>query len=48
MRFGVPRLVVAVVTLVLTSSPAWCVSPLVAIAMFVGVPVLLLVVPAGT
>ncbi|MFE7508666.1 ABC transporter ATP-binding protein [Promicromonospora sp. NPDC057488] len=39
-RFGVPRLVIAVVTLVLTSAASLVVSPLVAIAMFVGVPVL--------
>ncbi|MFD7024348.1 ABC transporter ATP-binding protein [Promicromonospora sukumoe] len=40
-RFGVPRLVIAVVTLVLTSVASIVVSPLVAIAMFVGVPVLI-------
>ncbi|GAA2217868.1 ABC transporter ATP-binding protein [Promicromonospora sukumoe] len=39
-RFGVPRLVIAVVTLVLTSVASIVVSPLVAVAMFVGVPVL--------
>ena len=42
-RFGVPRLVIAVVTLVLTSVVSLFVSPLVAVAMFVGVPVLVAV-----
>lgn len=39
-RFGVPRLVIAVVTLVLTAVVSLFVAPLVALAMFVGVPVL--------
>ncbi|MFC8943054.1 ABC transporter transmembrane domain-containing protein, partial [Streptomyces griseoincarnatus] len=39
-RFGVPRLVVVVVTVVLTAAASLVVSPLVAIAMFGGVPVL--------
>lgn len=42
-RFGVPRLVIAVVTLALTIVVSLFVAPLVAIAMFVGVPVLVLV-----
>lgn len=39
-RFGVPRLVIAVVTLALTIVVSLFVSPLVALGMFVGVPVL--------
>lgn len=42
-RFGVPRLVIAVVTLVLTVVMSMVVSPLVALGMFVGVPVLVTV-----
>jgi ABC-type multidrug transport system fused ATPase/permease subunit len=42
-RFGVPRLVVAVVTLALTIVVSLVVAPLVAVAMFVGVPVLVAV-----
>lgn len=43
-RFGVPRVVVAVVTIVLTVAACVVLSPLVAVAMFVGVPVMVLVV----
>jgi ABC-type multidrug transport system fused ATPase/permease subunit len=42
-RFGVPQLVVAVVTIVLTVAACLVLSPLVSIAMFVGVPLLLAV-----
>ncbi|MFD2026464.1 ABC transporter ATP-binding protein [Promicromonospora aerolata] len=42
-RFGVPRLVIAVVTLALTIVFSLIVSPLVALGMFVGVPVLVAV-----
>jgi ABC-type multidrug transport system fused ATPase/permease subunit len=42
-RFGVPRLVIAVVTLALTIVVSLVVAPLVAVAMFVGVPVLVAV-----
>ncbi|MGY4643343.1 ABC transporter ATP-binding protein [Cellulomonas sp. URHB0016] len=43
-RFGVPRVIVAVVTISLTVVASLLMSPLVAIAMFVGVPGLLVVV----
>ena len=43
-RFGVPRVIVAVVTITLTVVASVILSPLVAIAMFVGVPGMLLVV----
>ncbi|WP_029289666.1 ABC transporter ATP-binding protein [Cellulomonas sp. HZM] len=43
-RFGVPRVVVAVVTITLTVVASLLLSPLVAVAMFVGVPSLVLVV----
>lgn len=39
-RFGVPRILVASVTAVMTAVAALVISPLVAVAMFVGVPVL--------
>lgn len=39
-RFGVPRLVIAVVSLVLTIAVSFVVAPLVAVGMLVGVPVL--------
>jgi len=42
-RFGVPRLVIAVVTLALTIVASLFVAPLVAVGMFVGVPVLVAV-----
>lgn len=42
-RFGVPRVIVAVVTIALTAVASVLTSPLVALAMFVGVPGLLLV-----
>ncbi|WP_028044999.1 ABC transporter ATP-binding protein [Cellulomonas sp. URHE0023] len=42
-RFGVPRVIVAVVTIVLTVVVCLVIAPLVALAMFVGVPSLLLV-----
>ncbi|WP_159795987.1 ABC transporter ATP-binding protein [Puerhibacterium puerhi] len=40
-RFGLPQLVVAVVTIVLTVAATLLLSPLVAVAMFVGLPILL-------
>lgn len=43
-RFGVPRVMVAVVTMLLTAVAAVLLSPLVAAAMFVGVPAMLVVV----
>jgi len=43
-RFGVPRVIVATVTILLTVVASLLLSPLVAIGMFVGVPVMLLVV----
>jgi ABC-type multidrug transport system fused ATPase/permease subunit len=43
-RFGVPRVIVASVTVLLTALAALLLSPQVAVAMFVGVPVMLLVV----
>ena len=43
-RFGVPRVIVAVVTIALTIVACLVLSPVVSIAMFVGVPTLLLVV----
>ncbi len=43
-RFGVPRVIVAVITITLTVVACLLMSPLVAIAMFLGVPVMLLVV----
>ena len=43
-RFGVPRVIVAVVTITLTIVACLVLSPLVSLAMFVGVPSLLLVV----
>lgn len=43
-RFGVPRVIVAVVSITLTVVASLVMSPLVAVAMFVGVPVLLAVV----
>src|SRR5690606_5785358 len=42
-RFGVPQLLVAVVTLLLTVVAAVVVAPLVALALFVGVPLLVVV-----
>ncbi|QAY64494.1 ABC transporter ATP-binding protein [Xylanimonas allomyrinae] len=42
-RFGVPQLVVAVVTIVLTVAACLVLSPLVSVAMFVGLPLLLAV-----
>lgn len=42
-RFGVPRVIVAVVQITLTVVASVLLSPAVAVAMFVGVPVLLLV-----
>lgn len=42
-RFGVPQLLVAVVTLVLTVVASLVVAPLVALALFVGVPLLVVV-----
>ncbi|WP_425954978.1 ABC transporter ATP-binding protein [Xylanimonas sp. McL0601] len=42
-RFGVPQLVVAVVTIVLTVAACLVLSPLVAVAMFAGLPLLLAV-----
>jgi len=42
-RFGVPRVIVAVVTIVLTVVACLIIAPLVAVAMFVGVPTLILV-----
>lgn len=41
-RFGVPRVIVAVVTIVLTVVACLIIAPLVALAMFVGVPTLVL------
>ena len=43
-RFGVPRVIVAVVTIALTTVACVLMSPLVALALFVGVPSMLLVV----
>ncbi|WP_456787435.1 ABC transporter ATP-binding protein [Cellulomonas sp. P5_C5] len=43
-RFGVPRVIVAVVTITLTIVACLVLSPVVSIAMFIGVPTLLLVV----
>jgi len=43
-RFGVPRVIVAVVTITLTVAASLLMSPLVAVAMFVGVPGMLVVV----
>ena len=43
-RFGVPRVIVAVVTITLTIAACLVISPLVSVALFVGVPTLLLVV----
>ncbi|MBT0994398.1 ABC transporter ATP-binding protein/permease [Cellulomonas sp. DKR-3] len=43
-RFGVPRVIVAVVTISLTVVASLVLSPLVAVSMFVGVPVMLVVV----
>ncbi|KMM45147.1 multidrug ABC transporter ATPase [Cellulomonas sp. A375-1] len=43
-RFGVPRVIVAIVTITLTVVACVVLSPLVAIAMFVGVPVMVVVV----
>ena len=43
-RFGVPRVIVAIVTIVLTVIACLVLSPLVAVAMFVGVPVMLVIV----
>jgi len=43
-RFGVPRVIVAVVTITLTVVATLIMSPLVAIAMFVGVPTMVVVV----
>ncbi|GII98636.1 ABC-type multidrug transport system fused ATPase/permease subunit [Sediminihabitans luteus] len=40
-RFGVPRLIVAVVTVALTVVASLVVAPLVAVAMFVGLPIML-------
>lgn len=42
-RFGVPRLIVAVVTIVLTVVASFIIAPQVAIAMFVGVPIMVIV-----
>jgi ABC-type multidrug transport system fused ATPase/permease subunit len=42
-RFGLPQLVVAVVTIVLTVAACLVLSPLVAVAMFVGLPIMLVV-----
>jgi ABC-type multidrug transport system fused ATPase/permease subunit len=43
-RFGVPRVIVAVMSIVLTVVACLVLSPLVSLAMFIGVPSLLLVV----
>lgn len=43
-RFGVPRLIVAVVTILLTVVASLLTAPLVALALFVGVPVMVTVV----
>ncbi|MDM7831947.1 ABC transporter ATP-binding protein [Cellulomonas edaphi] len=43
-RFGVPRVIVAVVTITLTIVASLVLSPLVAVAMFVGVPSMMVVV----
>ncbi|MDQ0372974.1 ABC transporter ATP-binding protein [Cellulomonas humilata] len=43
-RFGIPRVIVAVVTITLTIVACLVLSPVVSLAMFVGVPTLLLVV----
>ncbi|WP_456824813.1 ABC transporter ATP-binding protein [Cellulomonas sp. P5_E12] len=43
-RFGVPRVIVAVVTITLTIVACLIVSPLVSIAMFIGVPTLVILV----
>ncbi|MBD7979911.1 ABC transporter ATP-binding protein [Oerskovia merdavium] len=42
-RFGVPRLIVAVVTILLTVVASLLTSPLVAVALFVGVPLMVVV-----
>ncbi|WP_029252241.1 ABC transporter ATP-binding protein [Paraoerskovia marina] len=42
-RFGVPRLIVAVVTILLTVVASFIIAPQVAIAMFVGLPVMIVV-----
>ncbi|GAA3231434.1 ABC transporter ATP-binding protein [Oerskovia jenensis] len=42
-RFGVPRLIVAVVTIALTVVASMLTSPLVAVSLFVGVPLLVVV-----
>jgi ABC-type multidrug transport system fused ATPase/permease subunit len=43
-RFGVPRVIVAVVTITLTIVACLVISPLVSIAMFIGVPTLVVLV----
>ncbi len=43
-RFGVPRVIVATVTILLTTLACLLLSPLVAVALFVGVPSMVLVV----
>jgi len=43
-RFGIPRVIVATVSILLTTVACLLLSPLVAIALFVGVPTMLLVV----
>lgn len=43
-RFGVPRVIVAVVTITLTIVACLVISPLVSIAMFIGVPTLVILV----
>ncbi|KQR16900.1 ABC transporter ATP-binding protein [Cellulomonas sp. Leaf334] len=43
-RFGVPRVIVAVVTITLTIVACLILSPVVSLAMFIGVPTLLLIV----
>ena len=43
-RFGVPRVIVAVVTIVLTVAASVVVAPLVAVALFVGVPSMVAIV----
>lgn len=43
-RFGVPRVIVAVVTITLTVAACLFISPLVSIAMFIGVPTLVILV----
>jgi len=42
-RFGVPRILVASVTTMLTAAAAIAAGPLVAIAMFVGIPIILVI-----